>query len=147
MQPVWALDTPIITVKATAPRTSRRAAVRLLLSTVHCSLPTKQGCSAQAIEVESPQPGESDDETGQNGLYGGNVYEGRGGGGGGFKGGGTISEADRDVLYKGSDFSGSYLVSSGAGGTNHVKPARVGAPLIDVAAQWGSGAATIRWVE
>ena len=94
----------------------------------------------------APLPGESENETGQNGIFGGNLYEGRGGGGGGFKGGGTITSAFATVDYKGSGYTGNYLVSSGAGGTNHVRSTAAEEPVIDVASQWGGGTATIRWI-
>jgi hypothetical protein len=99
--------------------------------------------SATSEDVSrAPLPGESDDEKGRNATKGSSCYEGRGGGGGGFKGGDSVHGSQ----YKGD--TSNNIVCSGAGGTNYVRSDRVSdpAPALTVAGQWGNGAATITWI-
>ncbi|MDR2509560.1 MAG: hypothetical protein LBC77_02830 [Spirochaetaceae bacterium] len=102
---------------------------------------------SELADTYSPQAGDSDTEKGQNGLSApaGGIYEGRGGGGGGFNGGGTVTDAGTN--YKSHPtLKGGDIISSGAGGTNHVRSDSVGQPVTGVHNQWGNGMATIRWI-
>ena len=78
---------------------------------------------------------------GDNGRPGNARFEGRGGGGGGFKGGEAVTEID---TYKGA--STSTTTGSGAGGSSHVKSTALNKTITLRNDQFVNGYAVIEWI-